>query len=271
MSDSCGIYAITNIITGDFYIGSSVELRRRLQSHRRHLDMNFHRNAHLQNSWNKHGKDNFAFEILLLCDRSSTLLYEQLLIDGLRPALNIAKSVTAPMLGHVHTEEHRRRLSESHKGIHPTEETNRKLSEANRGERHRMFGKHHTDETKRKISEANTGKQRSEEVNRINSVVHTGELNHNFGTHLSEETKKRISEAQAGRIFSEEHRRKISEAATGRIFSEGAKKKLSEMRTGELNHNFGKHLSEETKRKISESVRTYLESKRNIEAAPNLI
>lgn len=57
-------------------------------------------------------------------------------------------------------------------------------------------------------------------------------------------------------IMSQEHKDKISKALTGRKLSEETKEKLSEIakqRTGEKNPFYGKHHSEESKLKMSES------------------
>lgn len=66
-----GIYIIININNGKFYIGSASSTSRkitgfkmRLNDHIRKLNVNNHRNPHLQNSWNKYGSNNFIFIIL---------------------------------------------------------------------------------------------------------------------------------------------------------------------------------------------------------------
>lgn len=59
-----GIYSITQLSSGKRYIGSSVNIKRRWASHRSSLNRNLNFNPHLQNSWNKNGRDDFTFEIL---------------------------------------------------------------------------------------------------------------------------------------------------------------------------------------------------------------
>lgn len=59
-----GIYSIRQISTGKRYIGSSVNIKRRWASHKSSLNRNLNFNPHLQNSWNKNGRDDFTFEIL---------------------------------------------------------------------------------------------------------------------------------------------------------------------------------------------------------------
>lgn len=59
-----GIYKITNIINKKCYIGKSVDVNQRWGQHISSLDRNNHYNSHLQNAWNKYGKENFVFETL---------------------------------------------------------------------------------------------------------------------------------------------------------------------------------------------------------------
>ena len=59
-----GIYIIKNTINGKFYIGSAVNIKTRWSQHRHQLKHNKHGNRYLQRSWNKHGTENFVFEVL---------------------------------------------------------------------------------------------------------------------------------------------------------------------------------------------------------------
>ncbi len=70
------------------------------------------------------------------------------------------------------------------------------------------------------------------------------------GIALSEQTKRKMSKARMGRIVSQETRRKISKALMGHDVSERARRKMGEAHKGELHPLWGKHRSEETKRKI---------------------
>ena len=65
---SCGIYKITNIINGKIYIGCSLDCEQRFIKHKSKLNKNKSNNQHLQNAWNKDGKDSFKFEVIYLCN-----------------------------------------------------------------------------------------------------------------------------------------------------------------------------------------------------------
>jgi group I intron endonuclease len=60
-----GIYTITNLLDGRYYVGSSLDLTKRLTSHKTKLKNNKHINKYLQNAWNKYGEANFKFEVVL--------------------------------------------------------------------------------------------------------------------------------------------------------------------------------------------------------------
>lgn len=75
-----GVYQIYNPIDEKRYIGSSIDVTRRLKEHRRQLIGNYHHNAHLQNAWNKYG-DVFEFKPLEYCEPDQLLELEQCYID----------------------------------------------------------------------------------------------------------------------------------------------------------------------------------------------
>ena len=99
--------------------------------------------------------------------------------------------------GKHHTEEHRKKISESMKGKKHgpmSEEHRRKLSESKKGKSAWNKGKHgiYSEETRRKMGEANKGKK---------------------GHHHSEETRRKLSDAAKNRAnITEETRRKMSES-----------------------------------------------------------
>lgn len=59
-----GVYLISNNVNGKCYVGSSIHLTQRRKEHFSRLMHNRHENIHLQNAYNKYGREAFEFEIL---------------------------------------------------------------------------------------------------------------------------------------------------------------------------------------------------------------
>lgn len=109
-----GIYKITNIITKDFYIGSSYNLILRKRTHFNQLSKNTHNNKYLQNSYNKYSKENFQFEIIAYCSKQYLLKLEQWFIDNLKPTFNDLK-IAGNSLGYKHNQESLEKLKSQNK------------------------------------------------------------------------------------------------------------------------------------------------------------
>lgn len=58
-----GVYRIRNRVTGDVYIGSAVDIERRVKAHQGLLNIGHHHNKLLQAAWDEHGAPAFAFGI----------------------------------------------------------------------------------------------------------------------------------------------------------------------------------------------------------------
>jgi group I intron endonuclease len=130
-----GIYKITNLINNKFYIGSAVSLLSRYHTHKNSFVKNKHKNQHLQNSINKYGIDNFKFEVIELCNKKELLIKEQYYIDTLNPDYNICL-IAGNSLGVKRSEEYKenqRKIQTGLKHIPHSEETKRKISESNKG------------------------------------------------------------------------------------------------------------------------------------------
>lgn len=104
----------------------------------------------------------------------------------------------------------------------------------------------------------------SEEHKKKLSEALSGENNPFYGKHHTEETKRKLSEAKIGKMIgennpmfgkthTEESRKKIREAKIGKHLSEATKRKLSEALSGENGPFYGKHHTEEAKRKNREA------------------
>lgn len=136
------------------YVGSSVNVDKRLADHRRKLGRGRHCSTHLQAAWDKYGSCNFSFKKLLVCDGKDILFYEQRLIDGyeaMNPEHGYNKRVVAKSnAGMKHSEETKRKVSAGMKGRIVSAETREKIRIA-------KLGKHHTDHAKKKMSSARVG------------------------------------------------------------------------------------------------------------------
>ena len=158
--NNIGIYKIENSINGDMYIGQAVNLRTRKSVHLSTLRSNAHRNIHLQRAYNKYGNKNFIFKVILFCEKSELLYYEQKLVDKLHPQYNIRKDCVESQLGVKHSAESVKRQADAIRGRKHSDETRMKMSASRKGEKHPMFGKLHSEETKSKMSDAHLGKKR---------------------------------------------------------------------------------------------------------------
>ena len=83
-----GIYKITNTITGDFYIGSSKNVKSRLANHKCPSTWKNNPNSPLYQDMKEYGVDSFAFEILTEVEPEHLKETEQKFIETLKPTYN---------------------------------------------------------------------------------------------------------------------------------------------------------------------------------------
>lgn len=133
MLSKSGVYKITCVATGKFYIGSAVVLRRRRDQHFSSARMGNHKNEHLQSAWNKYGEDAFRFEVILVCKKEQVVFYEQRCLDALRPEFN-KDPVAGSRLGSKHTEEAKKKMAAAKIGkkVVLSEESRRARAESTR-------------------------------------------------------------------------------------------------------------------------------------------
>ena len=192
------IYQIKNSKTGKCYIGQTTDFKRRKREHLNELRKHKHSNLYLQNAFDKYGEDSFEFTILEECEKeqandreifwlnnfggfASSNNYNLCQAGG---AKGISEETREKLRSRIMSEETRRKISESRKGIklNLTDERRRQISESNR---QRFTGKKHTEESKRKMSETLKARAKNHPAWGMT------------GKHHSEETKKKISESES--------------------------------------------------------------------------
>lgn len=215
-----GVYKIQSKIKPErIYIGSAVNIPRRWTDHLYMLARGSHHSVKLQRHFNKYGKNDLVFSVLIGCDKEDLIVTEQFYIDAYNPWFNILPKAGS-MLGHKqtkesiqksvenrrwykHSEETKQKISEAHKGKKASEETRAKLSVA----RQNM-----SEETKRKIAEAKRGTKISEEARIKMSETRKGRPAHNKGDIHSDETRKKISDKVRARYKDPEYIKKLSDS-----------------------------------------------------------
>jgi len=83
-----GVYKISNVINGKFYIGSSVDIDMRYGTHMGRDARKFKDTHDFYREIIEYGKDNFKLEVLKFCDKEDLLEWEQYYYDELNPQYN---------------------------------------------------------------------------------------------------------------------------------------------------------------------------------------
>lgn len=154
----------------------------------------------------------------------------------------------------MHSEESKRKMSESRKGLFIGEknprwhkevspETRQKISNA-------LKGRKQPREFVERCSEKRRGQKRTIEQRKKMSMAVTGRV-------MSETTKEKLRIAKIGKKHTKEAKEKISLANKGKHSvpcSESAKKKISEANKGKNNFFYGKHHTDEVKEILSQRL-----------------
>lgn len=165
-----GVYAIRHVSSGKFYVGSAVNLCRRLNSHQAHLRKNTHANKNLQNAWNKHGRDAFEFIVVALTEAEGVVALEQVWLDstqavargynftptagsvlGMKLSAEAREKIASALRGKKRPAEVGAKVSASKKGVRATPKARKNQAAA-------QIGLKHTQAAKDKIGAAHKGR-----------------------------------------------------------------------------------------------------------------
>lgn len=175
MKKEIGIYCFENETEKKVYIGQSSNLERRKYQHYHSRRDEFHLNL-------RENPDDFEYTVLQECLVKELNDLELMWINWYKNEgwtlynKDIYKHYTNR--GKPHSEEHRKKISESKKGKLPSEETRKKISESNKG-------KHRSEEYRKKMSESKKG--------------HVPWNKGKTGIY-SEQTKQKMSESNKGKV-----------------------------------------------------------------------
>lgn len=205
------IYMIECKGNGKKYIGSSINVDRRLIDHKNELKRGVHKNEYLQSSWKKYGEESFCFLIVeeVVGEYDKTLLEncEDHWIDHYNsieagfnmmtarhniPSQEIKDKISKTLTGKKLSKAHRTAISDGHKGNTLSSETRSKISESKKG------------------------------------------------TKFSEEHKKKLSAWQKGRTLPEEHIAKIAKGNLGKVRTDEHKENYRLSKLGKNNPQYGK-------------------------------
>mgnify|MGYP003435005267 CR=1 FL=1 len=152
--NNSGIYKIKCTVTGQIYIGSSGDLKRREKDHFKSLINQKHRNIKLQRSFNKYGLDNFVFSVIeFVVDTNKLINKEQFYVDTFNPYFNMCKIIVNSSLGIKRSKEVCEKLSKAQTGMIHSDERRKKKSVSQGGENHWTKKKNFSEESRIKMSE----------------------------------------------------------------------------------------------------------------------
>lgn len=198
-----GIYKIQSKIKPErFYIGSAADIPNRWSVHLSLLRRNYHFSNKLQHHYNKYGKDDLVFSIIMFSNNNDLLEDEDYFIKSLNPWFNTDKNAG------------------NRSGWVMSEETKRKISESKKGKPSPLKGIKHTPEQIAKFIAANKGRKMPKEYGERISERMMGHIGYNKGKKMPEGFGEKVSKALKGKkpwntgktnVYSEETINIISE------------------------------------------------------------
>jgi group I intron endonuclease len=203
-----GLYTITNKLDGTAYVGSSVNVTRRLRDHKNMLRNGKHHSIHLQRAWDRDGEASFEFAMAIALENpDECLIQEQILLDSMKDSglkvYNVATKTDCSALGRKWSEETRSKLKDQRASQWDDPKKRAKMSVV-------LSAVKGAEEARA----AHTAKMRAYWESPKGLARRLAK------TPLSEEHKRKIGESSKGRVKSAAEREKLSRAHKGRIFSE---------------------------------------------------
>lgn len=150
-----GIYQIQSKTKPErIYIGSAVNICRRWREHLYRLKKQNHDNSKLQNHYNKYGKSDLVFSIIIGCDKEDLITTEQFYLDSKKHWFNICPKASSS-LGVKRSKEFCDKVSRDTLGRKHSEESKKQQSEDRMGDKNPFYNKKHTEESNERRREWN--------------------------------------------------------------------------------------------------------------------
>lgn len=156
------IYVRTNKFNGKQYVGQATTKNFRIRQNNWKCLKHPYAGKAINAARAKYGIDAFDFEILKECNDDELDYWEKFYIKKLNTKAPYGYNMTdggetSWIKNKHHSEEARKKMSEARKGIIFSEEHKKKISESHKGKTPWNKGKSHSEETRRKIGEARIG------------------------------------------------------------------------------------------------------------------
>jgi len=225
MTRCSGIYKIVSIyFPNRVYIGSAVNLSRRIRDHKSCLKVNKHANKKLQHHYNKYGQDDLIFSVIEFTSKEKLIEKEQYYIDLYSPYFNLCPHAGNSLGCHwTISEEGRLNMKQAKKGYKPSRKATEKAAEVVHNRQSPLKGRKRPEEFMKKLHEFRIGCKHSLETKQKMRLAKLGKKS-------SDETKLKISLAGKG-----------NQRAEGKhwSFSEEKKKEILRKKYGILNKMVG--------------------------------
>lgn len=152
LKSKSGVYCWYNLLNGNYYIGSAIDLRSRINDYFQESYFRDKANLIIVRSILKYGLGNFALIILEYSSREESISREQYWLDLLKPEYNILEKAGSS-LGYKHSLESIDKLSRLALRRNHSDEVRQAMSETRKGEGNSFYGRTHSDETRAKLRE----------------------------------------------------------------------------------------------------------------------
>jgi group I intron endonuclease len=177
MQKISGIYRIQSLSHPErCYIGSAVNIHRRWFEHLTSLKRNKHYSSKLQRHYNKYGRNDLQFSIIIGCEKTDLVTTEQFFIDSYKPFFNSNPTAGSP-LGRKLSDETKDKIRQNKLGVPLTDYHKQRCREG------QLTGNHpiRTKEWNENIAKGNRGKKRTLETRKLQSDLKKGKPTWNKG------------------------------------------------------------------------------------------